>query len=82
MKILTVTPLYFERDNNGKHLVSRVDFYGYDRRKRAKLWWSAFDITATQLCQDVAAKFHAEQVHFQPPLFDIETSELHAGDYF
>lgn len=81
MKILTVTPLWFERDHNGLALVSKVEFYGYDRRKRPKLWWSPRDVTVEQLCEDVGRKFHADEVNFQPPLLTLSTREFHAADY-
>lgn len=82
MKLLCVTPLWFENDRGNKHLVSKVEFYGYERRKRPKLWWSAPDVTVEELCADVKTKFKADRCDFQPPLFSISTREFHASDYF
>lgn len=82
MKSLRVTPLWFEASRGARELVSKVEFYGYDRPKRPKLWFSAEDITVLELCDQVRRKFKADSVDFQPPLFTLCTREYHAADYF
>lgn len=81
MKRVRVTPLWYEMDRGTSYLVSRVDFFGYDRMKRPKLWFSAPDVTVEQLCDAVASKFHAQTVDFQPPLLPVGDAQFHAGDF-
>lgn len=82
MKLLCVTPMWIERSSGSAELVSKVEFYGYERRRRAKLWYSAADVTVEQLCYEVRRKFKADRVDFQPPLFALSTREYHAADFF
>lgn len=82
MKLVLITPLWYERSHSLTELVCKVEFFGFERRKRPRLWYSAPDITIQQLCDDVAQKFHAHRADFQPPLFSLSTREFHAADFF
>lgn len=82
MKLVCITPLWFEKRGSARELVSKVEFYGYDRPRRPKLWYSADDVTVERLCTEVQRKFKADRADFQPPLFSLSTREFHAADYF